>query len=100
MSDAEQRERQKEIVTADCTTPADSKRLRNIRGENLRRDDHREDSRNNRSPQNGEKTGAAVFDVGSVRGIATAANLEHFSAGDAFRIWQVRSRHQCAPQRD
>src|SRR5438874_11204293 len=99
MSDAEQRERQKEIVTADCTTPTDSKRLRNIRGENLRRDDHREDGRNNRSPQNGAKTGAAVFDVGSVRGIATAANLEHFSAGDALRRRLARSRYKCAPLR-
>ena len=100
MSDAEKCERQKEIITADCATPTDSKSLRNIRGEKLRRDDHCKNGGHNRSPQNGEETRTAVFNIGSVIRAAAAANLEHFSAGNAFRIRQVRSRHQCAPQRD
>ena len=93
MSDREKCERQREVVTANCAAPADSKSLCDVCCENLRTDDHREDRGNNRSPQHREQTGAAVFDIRSVRGIAAAANLEHFSAGDAFRIRQVRSRH-------
>src|SRR6478736_9313454 len=100
MSDAEQRERQKEIITADCATPTDSKSLCDVCGENLRRDDHREDGGNNRSPQNGEETSTTVFTVGSVLRAAAAADLKHLGAGDAFRIRQVRSGHQRAPQRD
>jgi hypothetical protein len=52
----------------------------------LSTNDHREDGGNDRSPQHREQTGAAMFDIGRVGRVAAAANLEHFSASNAFRI--------------
>src|SRR5207244_3633728 len=66
MANAEERERQKEIVTADCSAPADSKSLRNVCREDLGRNDHRENRGDDRSPQNREQTCAAVLNLGSV----------------------------------
>ena len=100
MPDAEKREGQKEIETAYCPAAADPKCPGDVRRENLRGNDHRKDRGNDRSPQNGEQTGAAVFDVGRMFRIAAASYLEHFRAGDAFGIRQVGRCDQGAAQRD
>ena len=100
MTDGEERERKRKIITAHPAAPADAKSLRDIRREHLRRDDDRENRGHDRSPQHREQTGASVFDIRRVLFVAAAADLEHFRAGDAFRIGQVGVRHQRAPQRD
>ena len=100
MTDREQRERKREIITAHRAAPADAESLRDIRREHLRRDDDRENRGHDRSPEHREQTGAAVFDFGRVLFVAAAADLEHFRAGDAFRIGQVGVCHQRAAQRD
>ena len=66
MTDRQKRERQREIITADRAASADAKSLRDVCSEDLRPDDHREHGGNDRSPQNCEQTGAAVFDIDSL----------------------------------
>ena len=100
VTDREQQERKREIITAHRAAPADAESLRDIGGEHLRGDDDCKDRGHDRSPQHREQTCAAVFDVGSVLGIAATADLEHFGAGDAFRVRQIGVRHQRAAQRN
>src|SRR5206468_12236414 len=76
MSDPEKRKGQKEIVTGYCSAPADSKSLRDVRGENLRCHNDSENGGDDRSPQNSEQPRAAVFDIRSMCGITATANLE------------------------
>src|SRR5205814_1078751 len=100
MSDPEKRKGQKEIVTADRAATADSKSLRDVRGENLRCHDDGKYRSHNRSPQHREETGAAVLDVGSVLSFISTADFQNFSACDAFGIRQIRLRHQRATERN
>ena len=100
VTDREQRKRKREIITAHRAAPAETESLRDIRSEHLRRDDDRKNRGHDGSPQHREQTGSAVFDIGRIRLVAAAADLEHFRAGDAFRVGQIGIRHQRAPQRD
>src|SRR2546421_5232429 len=99
MTDTKQRERKIEIVTADRVAPANPKSLGNVRSEDLRRDDDGKRGGNNRPPEHREQTGTTLFDFGRVRLVA-AADLEHFGAGDSFRIRQVGVRDQGAAERN
>src|SRR6266850_1880889 len=100
MPNPEKSKRQKEIISAHCSAPANTKSLCHIGGQYLRLNDDREYRRDDRSPQHRKQTGPAMFNVGSMLGIAVAPDLEHFSTCNAFGIRKVRSRDQSAPQRD
>ena len=100
MSDRQKRERKREIITAHCAAPADPKSLRHVSRENLRTNDHGKHRCNDRSPQNGKQTRAAVFDLRSVLGATAAADLKHFGARHPFRVRQVGLRHQRPSQRN
>src|SRR6266704_2687321 len=78
--DPEKSKRQKEIISAHCSAPANPKSLRHIGGQYLRLNDDREYRSNDRSPQHRKQTGTSVFNVGSMLRIAAAPDLEHFSA--------------------
>src|SRR4030095_12338966 len=87
--DPEKSKRQKEIISAHCSAPANTKSLRHIGGPYLRLKDDREYRGNDRAPQYCKQTGPPMFNVGSMLGIAAAPDLEHFSACNAFRIRQI-----------
>src|SRR5438034_3785043 len=91
VSNPEKSKRQKEIISADCSAPANPKSLCHIGGQYLRLNDDREYRGNDRAPEYCKQTGPAMFNVGSMLGIAAAPDLEHFSACNAFRIWQIGS---------
>src|SRR5947208_13884028 len=89
--DPKKSKRQKEIISAHCSAPANPKSLRHIGGQYLRLNDDREYRSNDRAPQYCKQTSPPMFNVGSMLGIAAASDLEHFSACNAFRIRQIGS---------
>src|SRR6266576_4909866 len=90
--DPEKSKRQKEIISAHCSAPANTKSSRHVGDQYLRLNDDREYRGNDRAPQYCKQTGPPMFNVGSMLRIAAAPDLEHFSACNAFRIRKVRSR--------
>src|SRR5215470_15100713 len=76
----EKSKRQKEIISAHCSPPANTKSLCHIRGQYLRLNDDREYRRHNRSPQHCKQTGAAVLDVRSMFRVSAAADFQDFGA--------------------
>ncbi len=66
MANRQQRERKSKVIAADCATSANSEGLRDIRGENLRSDNHCKNGGHDRSPQHREQTGPTMFNIGSM----------------------------------
>src|SRR5881275_1183607 len=91
VSDPEKSKRQKEIISAHCSAPANPKSLCHVGGQYLRLNDDREYRRDNRSPQHRKQTGTSVFNVSSVLGVSAASDFQNFGARNAFGIRKVRS---------
>src|SRR5439155_9952879 len=98
--DPKKSKRQKEIISAHCSAPANPKSLRHIGRQYLRLNDDREYRSNDRAPQYRKQTSTSVFNVSSVLGVSAASDFQNFSACNAFGIREVRSRDQSAPQRN
>src|SRR5215216_2806189 len=75
MPDPEKSKRQKEIISAHRSAPANPKSLRHIGSQYLRLNDDREYRGNDRAPQYCKQTGPAVFNIVSVLLILATSNF-------------------------
>src|SRR6266446_10566708 len=90
--DPEKSKRQKEIISAHCSAPADAKSLRHIGGQYLRLDNDREYRSNDRAPQYRKQTGTSVFNVSSVLGVSAASDFQNFRARNSYDIRNRKRR--------
>src|SRR5437867_12517835 len=70
----EKSKRQKEIISAHRSAPANPKSLRHIGGQYLRLNDDREYRSNDRAPQSCKQTSSPMLTAGSMLGIPAASH--------------------------
>src|SRR5262245_21327180 len=86
VSDSDKSERQKEIISTNCSALPNPKSLRHIASQYLRLNDDREYRRDDRSPQHREQTGTSMFNVSGVLRASAASYFQDFGASNTFWV--------------
>src|SRR6185437_4567892 len=99
VTDAEQREGEKEVEAADGAAGSDTKVLDQIARKDARGHDQCKHAGYDGSPEHRHQPGTGVLHGGFL-GLGAAADLEYLGAGDPFGVGQVGLGHEGAPQGD